>query len=203
MISRAKLNIAAAKNRRTMLVGLLGLFAVVAAACSVQEDNTYPVDLFTEMHYSQAQRAQEPPRLQPPAQSVAFESAGGPEAALDVPEFQRRDYNPEVAATLYAVNCAVCHGVNGDGNGPAVAHLRSDQSYYTTSTGMVMGADGRRLPPNLLTSALRDNDVGLAGFIRSGGNSVMPQFEKFLSEEDIWDLVAYIQDRQTGLGTAQ
>lgn len=204
MISQATKTISEMRHRRTVLVGIVGLFSLVAAACSVQETNAYPVDLFTEMHYSQAQRAQEPPRLQPPAETVAFESAGGPEASLAVPEFQRRDYNPAVAADLYAVNCAVCHGVNGLGDGPAVAHLRNNQSYYTTSTGQVMGTDtGRRLPPNLQESALRDNDAGLAAFIRSGGNSVMPQFEKFLTEEEIWDIVAYIQDRQTGLGTAQ
>ena len=203
MISQAKKTFSAPGRRRIALVGLLGLFSLVAAACAVQEDNTYPIGLFTEMHYSQAQRAQEPPRLQPPAETVAFESAGGPEAALAVPEFQRRDYNPAVGATLYEVNCAFCHGVNGLGDGPAVAHLRNNQSYYATSTGQIMGETGRRLPPNLQESALRDNDVAMLGFIRSGGNSVMPQFEKFLSEEEIWDIIAYIQDRQAGLGTAQ
>lgn len=204
MISRARLNITVAANRRrTALLGLIGLFAMVAAACSVQESNTYPVDLFTEMHYSQANRAQEPPRLQPPALAVAHESVGGPEARLDVPARQTRPYDPVVAGQLYAVNCSVCHGVNGQGDGDAVAHLRSSANFYTSTTGLVMGADGRRLPPNLQTSQLVSNEEGLAGFIRSGGNSVMPQFEKFLAEEDIWDIVAYIQDTNTGLRTAQ
>ncbi len=190
-------------RRRSALIGLLGLFALVAAACSVQETTSYPVDIFTEMHYSQSQRAQEPPRLQPPAQSVAYESVGGPEVPLAVPEFQRRPYDPEVAGELYAVNCAVCHGVTGEGDGPAVPHLKSNLSFYSTQTGLIMGDTGRRLPPNLKESRGTLGDAGLAAFIRSGGNSVMPQFDKFLAEEEIWDIVAYIQDTATGLDRAQ
>ncbi len=104
MKSLARLNIATyASRRRTMLAGLVGLLAMLTAACSVQETNTYPVDTFTEMHYAQSNRSQEPPRLQPPAQSIAFGSVGGPDVSLAVPEFRRRPYDSAVAANLYAV----------------------------------------------------------------------------------------------------
>ncbi len=197
MISRARLKISAVRSRRMTLLGIIGLFALVAAACSVQEDNTYPIDLFTEMHYSQAQRAQEPPRLQPPAQSVAFESVGGPEEALAVPEFQRRAYNPVVAGELYAVNCSMCHGVNGQGNGPAAGHLQSDQSYWATANGSTYAA-----PANLLALRSERNEQAWFGII-NGGIVVMPAFRNLMSEEDIWDIVTYLFDEQTGLGTAQ
>ncbi len=198
MISRARLNITVApKRRRTALVGLIGLFALVAAACSVQETNTYPVDIFTEMHYAQSNRAQEPPRLQPPAQSVAHESVGGPEVSFAVPEFKRRPYDADVASELFAVNCSACHGVNGQGDGPAAAHLTSDQSYWAATTGTTYGA-----PANLFaTRGQRTPEVWFT--IVNNGINVMPAFSKLLSEEDIWDIIAFLFDEQTGLGTTQ
>jgi hypothetical protein len=36
------------------MVGLLSIAAVSASACAVQESNTYPVETFSEMHYSQS-----------------------------------------------------------------------------------------------------------------------------------------------------
>jgi mono/diheme cytochrome c family protein len=89
----------------------------------VQESSEYPVEIFSEMHYSQASRAQEPPRLQPPASSVVFDGTGGPDTTLDVPATQRTAYDQPRAAELYRVNCSVCHGANGLGNGPAEPHL--------------------------------------------------------------------------------
>ncbi len=203
MISRVGLNIAApTKRRRTVFVGILGLFALVAAACSVQETNAYPVDIFTEMHYNQSNRNQEPPRLQPPAESVAFESVGGPEVAYNVPEFRRRPYDPVVAGELYAINCAVCHGVNGEGNGPAAAHLTSDQSYWATASEQNPARTTYAEPANLLaTRGARTEDIWFVTL--QNGVQVMPAFGKQLSEEEIWDIIAYLFDEQTGLGTAQ
>ena len=47
---------------------LLPVAAVIVAvfgatACAVQETNTYPIEIFSEMHYSQSTRMQEPPAL--------------------------------------------------------------------------------------------------------------------------------------------
>lgn len=198
MISLVRLKIPAqVKRRGALLAGALGLFALAASACSVQENNTYPVEIFTEMHYSQAPRAQEPPRLAPPAQSVAHDPAGGPEATLDVPEFNRRAYDPAVGQRLYMTNCAVCHGASGQGNGPAAAHLTSNLSYWATTTGAPYSA-----PANLF--ALRGQRTPDTWFtIVNNGINVMPAFGNQLSEEDIWDVVSYLFDEQTGLGTAQ
>ncbi len=198
MISPARLNIpVSAHRRRTVLVGLVGLFALVAAACSVQETNAYPVDLFTEMHYAQSQRAQEPPRLLPPAQSVAHESVGGPTVSYAVPEFKRRTYDPVIAGELYTVNCSVCHGLFGDGSGPAAAHLTSNESYWATTNGSPYAS-----PANLLaTRGTRTPDIWFTTV--NNGINVMPAFTKLLGEEDIWDIIAYLFDEQTGLGIAQ
>ncbi len=184
-------------SRRTLLmVALLSLAAVSVSACAVQETNTYPVEIFSEMHYSQAYKSQEPPRLAPPAESVVFASVGDPDQVLNVPDKRERPYDPAVADNLYQVNCAVCHGITGLGDGKIVRHLTSTASFYaTTNNGTPYAA-----PPDLVDSAanrLTARDTMVA-FVTSGGR-VMPPFGKLLSEEDIRDIVNYIFDDKTGL----
>jgi mono/diheme cytochrome c family protein len=149
------------------------------------------------MHYAQFQRSQEPPRILPPAQSVAFSSAGGPGEVLDVPAVRERPYDPEVAGELFRVNCSVCHGVNGDGTGPAARHIASPGSYFSTTNGSAYAA-----PPNLLESRTRLTPDSAYSIV-SNGILVMPRFGKLMSEEDIRDVVAYVFDTENGLGTGQ
>ena len=189
-------NIKSMLSRRSILVvGLLMLASVSVSACAVQESNTYPVETFSEMHYSQAHKAQEPPRLAPPADSVAFQSAGDADSVLNVADKQERAYDPVVAGNLYQVNCAVCHGETGLGDGKAARHITSGSSFYATTNGTPYAA-----PPNLVESAatrLTDQDI-MVSFVQSGA-VVMPAFSKLLPEEDIRDIVAYIFDDTSGL----
>jgi len=182
-------------RRLVMVVGLLMLGSLATSACAVQENNTYPVETFSEMHYAQSHKAQEPPRLAPPADSVAFKTAGDASQTLNVPDKQERAYDPVVAGNLYQVNCAVCHGVTGLGDGKAARHITSDQSFYATTQGTAYAA-----PPNLVESAasrLTDPEI-MVSFVTSGA-VVMPSFGKLLPEEDIRDIVNYIFDDTTGL----
>ena len=182
-------------RRLVFIVGLMMLGTLATSACAVQESNTYPVETFSEMHYSQSFRAQEPPRLAPPADSVAFKTAGDASNTLNVPDKQERAYDPAVAGNLYRVNCSVCHGDSGLGDGKAARHITSGQSFYATTQGTAYAA-----PPNLVESAatrLTDRDV-MVGFVTSGA-VVMPSFGKLLPEEDIRDIVNYIFDDTTGL----
>jgi mono/diheme cytochrome c family protein len=182
-------------RRFVMIAGLLMLASVAASACAVQESNTYPVELFSEMHYAQSFRMQEPPRLAPLADSVVFASAGDPSQVLNVPDKRERAYDPAVASNLYRVNCSVCHGVSGLGDGNASRHLTSENSFYATNNDAPYGA-----PPNLVDSAatrLTERDI-MVGFVTSGA-VVMPPFGKLLPEEDIRDIVNYIFDSESGL----
>ena len=189
-------NIKSTLTRRFVLIaGLLMLASVTASACAVQESNTYPVETFSEMHYSQSFRMQEPPRLAPLADSVAFVSAGDASQVLNVPNKRERAYDPAVASNLYRVNCSVCHGVSGLGDGNAARHITSANRFYATTQGTPYGA-----PPNLVDSAatrLTERDT-MVVFVTSGA-VVMPPFGKLLPEEDIRDIVNYIFDKETGL----
>ena len=179
-----------------MAAGMLSLAAASVSACAVQESNTYPVETFSEMHYSQAYKSQEPPRLAPPGDSVVFASQGGPDEVLSVLDKRERPYDALVAGNLFRVNCSVCHGVAGRGDGKIVPHLISTASFWATKPGGA--AYGK--PPDLVISAAERMDTRdkMVAFVTAGG-LVMPQFGKLLSEEDIRDIVNYIFDDETGL----
>ena len=191
MISLFRSNI---RRRAFMLLAITGS-ALFVTACGVQETNSYPVEIFSEMHYAQSSRLQEPPRLDAPAEAVVYSPVGNAETELDVPEFQTRAYDPAVAGELYRINCAVCHGLSGQGDGPAAAHLTSSESFWTTS-----GRGNYAPPPNLIeVRNSRPKDV-VFGTVRDG-LIVMPAFGKLMSEEDIWDIVEYLFDENAGLGS--
>ena len=191
------MNIKSMLTRRVVIVvGLMMLSTLASSACAVQESNTYPVEIFSEMHYSQAFKEQEPPRLAPPADSVVFKTAGDSSQTYNVPDKQERAYDPAVAEHLYKVNCSVCHGVSGLGDGKAVRHITSSSSFYATKEGAPY-----KSPPNLVDSAanrLNQREV-MFSFVSGWNGPVMPEFGKLLAEEDIRDIVNYIFDDTTGL----
>lgn len=172
---------------------LLLVMAVFISGCAVQESNTYPIEIFSEMHYSQAPRSQEPQRLQPPAEAVPFQQIGTGQV-LEVPDFKERPYDPAVARELFRVNCSVCHGDTGVGDGPAAQHITSSHSYYATANDEPYAA-----PANLHDKRETYDKDAMINII-TNGIVVMPRFGKLLSEEDIRDIATFIYDEETGLG---
>ncbi len=175
------------------------MLGIAATACAVQEENTYPIELFSEMHFSQAHRPQEPPRQEALANAVVFSPSGGPEVGLTVLERNTRPYDPTAAGQLYATNCSVCHGVDGGGDGPAAAHLTSPDSFWATG---VTGGATYGAPPNLRDSRNALTQEQMFAVVNSG-IIVMPAFRTLLREEDIWDIVEYVFDEGGGLGSSQ
>lgn len=176
----------------------LALAAVAGAAC-VQENNTYPIDIFTEMHYSVTIRAQEPLRLtgigrDPLSSPVLAAGLGSSEGVLELEPLQI-EYDAERAAQLYAINCSVCHGDGGAGNGPAASFITDPENYWAaTNEGVPYEA-----PPNLLMSRETLTEDAVRGIIE-GGVRVMPAFGNYMRPADIEQLVEYIYDTQSGLG---
>ncbi|MBI2965924.1 MAG: cytochrome c [Chloroflexi bacterium] len=175
-----------------LLFAMTAFFGLVASAC-ITKRGTYPIEVFPEQHYSQAYRYQEQPRIPPAPDAVVFEPAGA-DKVLEVPERRQHPYDPKVAAELYRVNCSVCHGPLGLGDGPIVPHLTSPDSFYAN-----LARQPYARPPNLQeTRASRDEKTVFS--IITSGVVVMPRFGLLLTEEERWDLVRYIFDTQTGLG---
>ena len=181
-----------ARYRNVSVVLCLVALLVVSLGCLPLGRGTNQVDLFGEMHYSQAYKSQQPPRLYPAADGVTFQSAGS--VSANVTKETRSGYTGDGStdfAYLYHVNCQVCHGSSGTGDGPMKAFL----------------AKWNGMPPaNFVVASAKSTDEDIFLYISEGGRagyvasqagvespSPMPSFKKLLSEDDRWALVEYVR----------
>jgi mono/diheme cytochrome c family protein len=74
---------------------------------------------------------------------------------------------------IYEKKCALCHGIEGDGNGPASVGLNPKPTNFKESHGEKM-TDGEHF------------------WKVSKGKGPMPSFEKDLNEEQLWHVINYI-----------
>jgi high-affinity iron transporter len=86
-------------------------------------------------------------------------------AAYDIPVAPKHAPDMTTAAALYAANCAVCHGVDGDGAGPQAAGLKpepanfrdlerqSARSVYGLFSTISLGVEGTSMTPFASMSA--------------------------------------------------
>ena len=89
--------------------------------------------------------------------------------------------DPKAGKVQYDANCIGCHGATGKGDGAAAAALNPKPQDHTNGKSM-----------NALT------DKYLFDIIRNGGKAVqkaaiMPAANKKLTDQDVWDMVAYIR----------
>ena len=153
-----------------------------------QESNTYPVEIFSEMHYSQAYKSQEPPRIKSSGSSIPFKRlAAGPSEILNVPEKEERQYDEFVAKNLYRVNCSMCHGVDATGGGTVSKYITSGTSFWSEEYGKPYST----APPNLVEKAKLITIDEMFDRVESGMGP-MPPYGKLLSEAEIRDIVTYI-----------
>ena len=157
---------------------MTSIFALILSGCST---GAYPVDVFPEGHYQQSYRSQEPPRLQPPTDSVpiagkeiiyGFAEAGNLTNPLSpTPETMAK------ATQIYQVNCAICHGISGRGDGPMAAYFQQS---------------GAPPPLDYASPRVRSRKAGELYWIITNGLGVMPRFGPLLTVEERWALVHFI-----------
>jgi mono/diheme cytochrome c family protein/plastocyanin len=80
------------------------------------------------------------------------------------------------AATLYAKNCAACHGETGGGDGPASMLLPTPPAAFSDAATMFS----------------RRSDVLYAKIRRGGMGTNMPNFGTLFTQEETWALVDYL-----------
>ena len=177
-----------------MLLLLAALSMIALAGCS---RGSYPLDFFYEMHYNQSYKVQEPPSLSAPADSVPVT---GRDLAYTLVQAQALEnpvpVNPATidrGQRLYQVNCSMCHGVTGLGDGPMRDRL-TVAGYRGSPANLTAGGP---------TAGKTDGEVfliitkGFAGaYGLPDGTFVMPAFSKLLTEEDRWTLVRYLRTFQ-------
>jgi mono/diheme cytochrome c family protein len=121
------------------------------------------------------------------ATQISFFGEEGPVRNPDVPEEFAGLANPYTGdpdaiaegEILYQANCSSCHGFTGEGDGPASA-----------------GLDPK--PKNLAENQPNLSDSYLYWRIFEGGlmepfNSLMPGWKGLLSEERIWQVIAFLR----------
>ena len=183
------------KMRWSRGIGLLLVLMVgiLAAACEPGEapyrsTGAYPIDIFPEMHYSPSYKAQEPPRLSPPADSVPITGkaialpARKDDAAALVNPVIPTDRAFERAAAVYLVNCSMCHGLDSDGEG--FVGLKFAQYNVTP-------------PPSFNSERIQNLAAGEAYWSITNGFGFMPAFGNLLTPEDRWHLVHLIEATQS------
>ncbi|MQF99142.1 MAG: cytochrome c [SAR202 cluster bacterium] len=187
------------KKQKFNLTLVLIVVGLISSACMPWGRGTYQIEIFSEMHYAQSYKSQEPPRLYPAQGSVPFMShEDGTDGILNVASnflLEKTEATVSAGSGLYQVNCAACHGMTGKGDGAA-------KSYLIKHGG---------LPPADITgpATAMASDTELKGFIGlggrigyySGGNkydspSAMPMFNKLLTDEELWQLVHYVRSLQ-------
>lgn len=162
-----------APRRVLALVGLALAVGLLAAGCS---QGSYPLDIFYEMHYQPSYKAQEPPRLSPPASAVPWYGATPPQPTSFAGSGKH----------LFETNCVMCHGAQGLGDGPVLARMAVVYGYQTT--------DAALLNPNLTSDAAKSLDREALRGVITGGVNVMPSFAKLLTESQIELVLDYVED---------
>jgi mono/diheme cytochrome c family protein len=127
-----------------------------------------------------------PPHPAPTPEEIA--RAAAPAAALAPPETDWSGGNPKQGHELYGLYCMMCHGPAGKGDGPAAAGLNPKPRDFTSgSFTFDANANNRTGEPIDFARVIRE---GPATF---GGSAAMPPWKSTFSEEQVRDLVAYVQ----------
>lgn len=167
--------------RRRVAVGLVVMAAgFLATAC--YGSGVYPVDVFYEMHYQPVHKVGEPDRLSPPPEAVPITGKELPvtlETAKDLKSPVSLTPQSEARAQeLYRVNCAMCHGAEGKGDGILSAYFK---------------AANQKTPADYTTDAVKARTDGELFAIITNGLGQMPSFKDLLAYEDRWLLVHQIR----------
>ena len=166
------------RRPRALLVAALALLALTSAACA---NGSYPVDLFYEMHYHQSFGYSEPPRLSPPEGAIPITGVEAPGSENPI-----AGQSIQEGAALFAVNCVMCHGPLGKGDGLVLQTMTQDYGYVPLET---LSIDLSSADPGHAQSI---SDRAAFDWI-SNGAVVMPQFSKLLNVEERWMLVNYVK----------
>ena len=167
-LSGKLMNLFSKGRRNRAWVGVLAmLVGLVALGCS---QGSYPLDVFYEMHYQPSYKAHEPPRLSVPASAVPFYTV------------QASNHD---GGELYEINCTMCHGPLGKGDGPVLVKMIDDYGYQPSFNPDLTALDD----PTMIAK-----DTAGVTDIMVGGLTVMPSFSKLLSPEQIDAVARYVVD---------
>jgi mono/diheme cytochrome c family protein len=106
---------------------------------------------------------------------------------LDFAAAPKPEVTPALLArgkTLYAQNCAACHGEKGDGEGDAAAFLAPKPRDFVKANYRLRTTAPNNLPTDV--DLFREISLGVPG-------TPMPPWKHMLSDDDRWALVEYVK----------
>jgi len=162
----------------TLLKQLLVVFLVVGLLFSVLlmfSMDVIKIEWVTFMEIQPSFDAQEDP-LPVPARSIPVDGpASIPNMGAPVNPVVADDVSLERGENLYTINCVMCHGVTGEGNGQVAALLANK-------------------PANLTLDLTQNkSDGALFMTLTNGVTGRMPPLVENLTVRDRWDVVNYIR----------
>ena len=90
----------------------------------------------------------------------------------------------ELGQTVYAQRCEICHGVEGDGNGPAATSLDPRPRDFRRGWYKIRTTASGQLPTD--ADLVRVITLGMPG-------TTMPGWEDVLTEEEILSVAEYLK----------
>jgi mono/diheme cytochrome c family protein len=115
----------------------------------------------------------EGPRLSAPEQAVPVQ---GPVLIAGMPASNPKPASQDsiqLGKTLFSIDCAMCHGAGGEGNGPIASLLKTKPADLTSAGVQNMSAE----------------DIFL---VITNGKDVMPSIAESLPVENRWDVINYV-----------
>lgn len=106
-----------------------------------------------------------------PGQAIPPDVAARTNPVKATPESQAH------AKTVYAMDCAICHGANGNGKGDVVADMHLSMKDFTDPTTLKDRSDGE------LFYIIKNGDT----------KTQMPPEGPRAKDDDIWNLVIYVR----------
>lgn len=112
---------------------------------------------------------------------VAYLSAGAAASALGAPPQRAPGLTTRDGASLYAQNCAACHGARGKGDGPNARYLPIRPAAHADPVMMSARSDDRLF------------DAVYGGGYPLGRSALMPAFGATFTRPEIWLLVRHMR----------
>jgi mono/diheme cytochrome c family protein len=95
----------------------------------------------------------------------------------------------QAAGSLYAKNCAACHGEDGSGQGPGADALAAQGAGQHSDMSMIEDPASFTDPSTMLAGS---SDIYYAKLRRGGMGTGMPSFGQIFTPEETWTLVDYL-----------
>jgi mono/diheme cytochrome c family protein len=158
------------KSKLLVVIAFIGILMFVAACGSSAEADTADVEQAEDEH-AEDDHTHSPDDHMAGAHDV-------PEEAAAVPNpFSATDDSVATGGTLFATNCAVCHGEKGRGDGPSAEAMEPK-------------------PADLTEGHVQGLSDGALFYIISHGKpeTPMPAWEDVLEEVDRWNVVNFMRE---------